>query len=154
MNAMTIAEAPMRVNLVCAWCRREGDAHGTDDPRAIVGLCEQHLTGFVERVESLLASCAAFAQSRRRTQAPEPVAEPAVEPERTVADLLRQHGGLTLCDACLASELGWQEGRVTRDAEALPASEFLRDQWRCALCGARGIVTRLRSRRHLRRLSR
>lgn len=147
MNATTIAEATMSVNLVCAWCRRAGGANGMDDPRAIVGLCEQHLTGFIERVESLLASCAAFAQSRRRKQAPEPVAEPAVEPERTVADLLRQHGGLTLCDACIASELDWQEARVTGDAEALEASEFLRNQWRCARCGTRGIVTRLRTRR-------
>ena len=135
----------MSVNVICAWCRRDGRASSDADPRAIVGLCEQHVTGFVERVESLLASCAAFPQSRRRKQAPEP--QVAREPERTVAGLLRHHGGLTLCDACIASELGWPEARVTGDAEALATSEFLRDQWRCARCGTRGLVTRLRTRR-------
>jgi hypothetical protein len=145
VNASTIAGATMSLTVICAWCRREGGASRADDPRAIVGLCAQHLTGFVDRVESLLASCATFAQSPRRTQAPEP--EPARESERTVADLLRHHGGLTLCDACIASELDWPEARVTGDAEALAAREFLRDQWRCARCGTRGIVTRLRTRR-------
>jgi hypothetical protein len=135
----------MTVNVICAWCRRESGASAAADPRAIVGLCEQHRTGFVDRVEGLLASCAAFAASRRRKQPSEP--EPAREPERTVPDLLRHHGGLTLCDPCIASELDWPEARVTIDAEALAGNDFLRDQWRCARCGTRGLVTRLRTRR-------
>lgn len=146
VNPTPTIDGPMSVTLACAWCRRESGVGGTDDPRAIVGLCERHVSGFFERVESLLASCAELAKSRRRGKDVEPVSPPPA-PEPTVAELLRSHGGLTLCDACIASELDWPAERVSGDAAELPASEFLRDHWRCARCGARGLVTRLRTRR-------
>jgi hypothetical protein len=146
VNPTPTIEGPMSVTVACAWCRRDGGARGPDDSRAIVGLCERHIAGFFERVESLLTSCAELAKSRRRGQQPEPVS-PAPGPEPTVAELLRGHGGLTLCDACIAAELDWPAERVSSEAARLPVSDFLRDHWRCARCGARGLVTRLRTRR-------
>lgn len=148
MDSTTTIEGPMSVTLACAWCQRESGAGVADDPRTIVGLCEQHVAGFFERVESLLTSCAELFKSRRRGKDTEP-ASPALAPAPapTVAGLLRNHGGLTRCDACIASELDWSPERVTGEAEQLPAAEFLRDQWRCARCGARGLVTRLRTHR-------
>jgi hypothetical protein len=148
VNATLVAD-PLTVTIVCAWCRRDAASTGVDDPRAIVGLCDEHVTGFFNRVDTLLESCAALRKTKSRKGA---VAEPKPDAIRepvgdTVADTLRKHGGLTLCDACLAAELGWPAARVTAEAEALTASEFLRDQWRCARCGARGVVTRARTRR-------
>jgi hypothetical protein len=145
----TIAADPLTVTIVCAWCRRDAASTGMTDPRAIVGLCDEHVSGFFNRVDVLLASCAALRKTKSARGAaaePEPdaIPEPAAD---TVADTLRKHGGLTLCDACLAAELGWPAARVTEEAEALTAAEFLRDQWRCARCGARGVVTRARTRR-------
>ena len=144
MNSTPTNRGPMNVTLTCAWCCRESGAGGIDDPRTIVGLCERHVAGFFERVESLLTSCAELAKSRRRGKDIEP-APPVSGP--TVAELLRSHGGLTLCDACIASELDWPAERVSSEAARLPVSDFLRDHWRCARCGARGLVTRLRTRR-------
>lgn len=143
MNA-TIAEDLSTVTLVCAWCRRDSGTAGTDDARAIVGLCEDHIKGFFARVEDLLVSCAALRRKKTEADAPAPVEEPA---EESLADLLRRHGGLTFCDACLAAELDWPAARVTGEAESLDRAEFLRNQWRCARCGARGLVTRARMRR-------
>jgi hypothetical protein len=131
----------MTLTIVCAWCRRDTGA-GADDPRAIVGLCADHVTGFFDRVESLLTSCAALAAGRRKNAE----APAAPVPEETVADVLHKHGGLTLCDVCIAAELGWPPARVTAEAEALATPEFLRDYWRCARCGTRGLVTRVRTR--------
>ena len=144
VNVMTL-DALSTVTLVCAWCRRDNGAPGTDDARAIVGLCEDHVKGFFARVDDLLASCAAL---RKKKSAAEPAAPIEEEPEEEgLADVLRRHGGLTFCDACLAAELDWPAARVTGEAESLDRSEFLRDQWRCARCGARGLVTRARTRR-------
>ena len=145
MNPTTI-DGTMSVILACAWCRRESGGNGVDDPKTIVGLCEQHVAGFFDRVESLLTSCAELRKSRRRGKDVD-ATPAAAAPEPTVADLLRRHGGLTLCDACIAAELSWAEDRVTGEAEELAPTEFLRDHWRCARCGARGLVTRLRTRR-------
>lgn len=142
---VTTADALSTVTLVCAWCRRDSGAARADDVRAIVGLCEDHVKGFFARVDDLLASCAALRKKKNAPDAIAPVEEE--EPEEGLAEVLRRHGGLTFCDACLAAELDWPAVRVTGEAERLDRSEFLRDQWRCARCGARGLVTRARTRR-------
>jgi hypothetical protein len=144
--SVTVAPGTTSVTIVCAWCRREaGDA--SSDPRAIVGLCDTHVSGFVSRVDTLLGSLAELRGRRTRGQEA-PVSAPS-EPDgqERVADLLRTHTGLTLCDACIAADLGWPAPRVADEAGRLDAAEFVRDPWRCGRCGARGVVTRARSRR-------
>ena len=139
----TTAEPLSTVTLLCAWCRRDSDTAGTQDSRAIVGLCDDHVKGFFARVDELLASCAAL--RKKKVADAETPAEEA--PDESLPNLLRRNGGLTFCDACLGAELDWPAERVTSEADALDRSEFLRDQWRCARCGARGLVTRARTRR-------
>jgi hypothetical protein len=138
------ATANPTLTLLCAWCRRHAHDAGGTDPRAIVGLCDEHVKGFFARVEALLASCAGL-----RTANPGDESEGAREetPAKALGNALRRHAGLTFCDPCLAAEVGWDVDRVTAAAGALDRSEFLRDSWRCARCGARGMVTRTRARR-------
>lgn len=143
MNA-TSTERLSTVTLVCAWCRRDNGTVGSDDRRAIVGLCEDHVKGFFTRVDELLTSCAAL--RKKRTEA-EPEAAAEESPAESLANVLRHHRGLTFCDACLAAELDWPAERVASEADALDRLEFLRDHWRCARCGARGLVSRARTRR-------
>ena len=142
----TIATGTFLPTISCAWCRRDGGVAAAEDPRTIVGLCDDHVSGFFHRVETLLTSFAELAVSRRKRGGDTAEAPPAATPEVSVAELLREHGGLTLCDACIADELGWPVPRATAEAEGLRTPEFLRDYWRCARCGARGLVTRARAR--------
>ena len=142
----TITTETLAPTIVCAWCRRDGGISGADDSRSIVGLCQEHVSGFFDRVDTLLSSFAALTASRRKRSKDAEETEPEAAPEIGVADLLRKHGGLTLCDGCIASELGWPAPRATAEAEALSSPEFLRDYWRCARCSARGLVTRVRAR--------
>lgn len=145
----TMVQTTLAVTIACAWCRRENGGETAGDPRTIVGLCDEHVSGFFSRVDTLLASLAELRAARRRTR--DVPAETAAAPEpaggEAIADLLRKHTGLTLCDACVAADLGWPAARVTGEADRLDASDFVRDQWRCGRCGARGIVTRARTRR-------
>jgi hypothetical protein len=127
------------VTLACAWCRRENGG-ASADARTIVGLCEDHVRAFSTRVDDLLASCAAL-RKKKDARRDASVEVPATQ---GVADILRHHGGLTFCDACLAAEVGRAPEHVAIEAERLDGAEFLRDQWRCARCGARGLVTRAR----------
>ena len=145
MNATT-SRTPATLQLLCAWCRRNNPAT-TDDPRAIVGLCDQHVKGFFARVDDVLRSCAALRKKKSESSETEPVEEEVEVPAETLANVLRRHAGLTFCDACLGAEADWRVERVTHEANALDRSEFLRDEWRCARCGARGLVTRTRTRR-------
>ena len=143
MNATTSA-TPATLQLLCAWCRRSNPT-ATDDPRAIVGLCDHHVKGFFARVDDVLRSCAALRKKKSENSETEPVEDEV--PAETLAKVLRHHAGLTFCDACLGAEADWPVERVTHEANALDRSEFLRDEWRCARCGARGLVTRTRARR-------
>lgn len=145
----TVVPTTLGVTIACAWCRRESGGAAASDPRTIVGLCDEHVSGFFSRVDTLLASLAELRAKRSRVKEA-PVETPAAtQPDggEAIAELLRHHTGLTLCDACVAADLGWPVARATDEADRLDASEFVRDQWRCARCGTRGIVTRARTRR-------
>jgi hypothetical protein len=142
----TVATDTFLPTIACAWCHREGGVAGGEDSRTIVGLCDEHVSGFFHRVENLLTSFADLAAARKKRRGDGAETPPAQPPKVSVADLLRKHGGLTLCDACIARELDWPAPRAKAEAEGLPTPEFLRDYWRCARCGARGLVTRVRAR--------
>lgn len=141
----TMDPAVPSVTIVCAWCRRDTGGVSTTDPRAIVGLCQDHVTAFFSRVDALLGSLAELRGKSSKSN-DVPAEPPARDGDRveSIGELLRRQAGLTLCDACLGTELGWSPARVADEAEALAPAEFLRDRWRCARCGARGIVTRAR----------
>lgn len=147
----TVVPTALGVTIACAWCRREHGGDAAGDPRTIVGLCDEHVSGFFSRVDALLASFAELRAKRTRTKgAPAgTAATPEADGGEAIADLLRVHTGLTLCDACVAVDLGWPPARVTDEADRLDPADFVRDQWRCGRCGARGIVTRARTRRSL-----
>jgi hypothetical protein len=53
---VTIATETLLPPLVCAWCRRAGAGVRPDDPRAIVGLCDEHVSGFFDQVDRLLST--------------------------------------------------------------------------------------------------
>lgn len=145
----TLVPTTMGVTIACAWCRRENGGDTASDPRTIVGLCDAHVSGFYSRVDTLLASLAELRTRRTRVKEASVETPAATEPDgsEAIAELLQKHTGLTLCDACIAADLGWPAARVTDEADRLEPSEFVRDQWRCARCGTRGIVTRARTRR-------
>lgn len=139
----TVVPTTLGVTIACAWCRRENGGDAAGDPRTIVGLCDEHVSGFFSRVDALLASLAELRARRMRTKDAPAGTAAAPEPAggEAIAELVRKHAGLTLCDTCVAADLGWPAARVTEEADRLDA-DFVRDQWRCGRCGARGIVTR------------
>jgi CheY-like chemotaxis protein len=63
--------------------------------------------------------------------------------DQRVAAILSEHRGLDSCDRCLAQKLGVDTEQAARAAIRLGAqSDFIREQWKCATCGARTVVTR------------
>ncbi|PYN95686.1 MAG: hypothetical protein DMD91_24040 [Candidatus Rokuibacteriota bacterium] len=142
----------MRVTFVCVWCQRDGRAQAPDDASAIVGICSDHARRFLSEVDAALegtgrrrsedsTSAAPPTRPRRRRSASDAVG-------RRVADALARSPGTDLCDRCLAADARCSPGEAESAATTLSGlPDFLRDEWRCARCGARAIVTRVRPRR-------
>jgi hypothetical protein len=141
------AEADVRT--ICEWCRRDGQAPDVEDPSAIPGLCEDHISRFMREVDAALRG-----QTRIRSEvelpAPDRLHRSARRVRETVlqqvGELLLRNFGSDLCDACVAAELGLRAAEAEAAAARLAASsDFLRDEWRCGRCGSRKIVTRARA---------
>jgi hypothetical protein len=89
------------------------------------------------------------ARSRRRSGAAPPTLVARFE------EFLVQHTGIDVCDRCAARELECSIAAIEDAAAAVSGrEEFLRDEWRCGRCAARGLVTRVRRSRHARNPSR
>ena len=63
--------------------------------------------------------------------------------DEQVAEILSRQRGIDHCDRCLATALGVDVEQAARAAIRLGAqSDFIREQWKCSVCGSRTAVTR------------
>jgi hypothetical protein len=67
----------------------------------------------------------------------------SIGPERRVSEYLISRQNADLCDACIGEHTDLSFDNVIDQVTLLAHTPvYLRDTWKCADCGAHGIVTR------------